>query len=121
MKALDIFLVLIFSVGMGLGQLLLKFSAQQQVKSNALPPMDRFLALVTDWSFLLGGTLYGCLLVYWVWLLTFLPLSRAYPFTLVSLLVAAVGGVLLFQETISTGLIVGLALIGVGLVVLTIA
>jgi drug/metabolite transporter (DMT)-like permease len=119
MNISQIILVMIFSVGMGFGQLLLKLSAQRQLIYTDIHWLSRLISLFCDWSFLLGITLYGLLLIYWVWLLTFLPLSRAYPFTLLSLIIAAVGGSLFFHEPLSLPFILGLVIIGVGLVVLS--
>ena len=120
MKAIHILMVMIFSIGMGLGQLLLKFSAQRQSANIDSPLAVRLVFLFGDWTFLMGIALYGLLLVYWVWLLTFLPLSRAYPFTILSFLVAAIGGAVFFHESVSISFIVGLAIIGIGLAVLSI-
>lgn len=119
MKFSQVLMVLTFSVGMGLGQLLLKFSAQRQLVVSDSNWTLRLLALFGDWAFLLGIALYGLLLIYWVWLLTFLPLSRAYPFTLLSFFVAAIGGALLFQEPLTLRFVIGLAIIGIGLAVLS--
>ncbi len=119
MKNSHLFLVMIFSVGMGLGQLLLKYAAQRQLTNTEAGWLLRLSALFSDWTFLLGVAIYGVLLVYWIWLLTFLPLSRAYPFTLVSLVVAAIGGAIFFQEALSSSFVIGLAIIGVGLFVLS--
>lgn len=120
MKAIHILMVIIFSIGMGLGQLLLKLSAQRQAINVDSSFMVRLISLFGDWAFLMGVALYGLLLVYWVWLLTFLPLSRAYPFTILSLVVAAVGGAVFFQESLSISFIAGLTIIGIGLAVLSI-
>lgn len=119
MKISQVIMVMVFSIGMGLGQLLLKFSAQRQLINTETRWLYRLLALFTDWPFLLGITLYGILLIYWVWLLTFLPLSRAYPFTLLSFIIAATGGALFFNEALTLPFVVGLTIIGVGLVVLS--
>lgn len=118
MKAVHICLVCLFSVGMGAGQLLLKYSAQRQVNHEQLNLFSRLLSLVQDWPFLLGTISYGLLLVFWVWLLTFIPLSRAYPFTIFSLLVASLGGWYFFGETLTPRFWVGLAIIALGLIVL---
>lgn len=118
MKLQHILMVSTFSVGMGIGQLLLKYAAQRQSLLQDQSLALQILSLFSDWVFLSGVVIYGLLLVYWVWLLTFLPLSRAYPFTLLSLIVAALGGVLLFQETLTPRFLVGLSIIGVGLVLL---
>lgn len=119
MKISEVISVIIFSVGMGLGQLLLKFSAQRQSMTTDSSWIFRLSSLFSDWTFLLGIALYGLLLIYWVWLLTFLPLSRAYPFTLLSIVVAAVGGAFFFNEPLTFQFVVGLAIIGVGLAVLS--
>lgn len=119
MKISQIIMVMIFSVGMGLGQLLLKFSAQRQLAKIESNWLLRITSLFCDWTFLLGIAIYGLLLVYWVWLLTFLPLSRAYPFTLLSIIVAAFGGSIFFNESFSFSFVVGLVIIGVGLFVLS--
>lgn len=119
MKISQIIMLMLFSVGMGLGQLLLKFSAHRQsvnVDSNLI---IRLISLCYDWTFLLGVVMYGLLLFYWVWLLTFLPLSRAYPFTILSLVVVAVGGALFFQEPLTLRYVIGLLIISIGLLVLS--
>ncbi|WP_447918139.1 hypothetical protein [Achromobacter aegrifaciens] len=118
MKALHILLVTLFSVGMGVGQLLLKYSAQRQIVYEQQSLFSRLLSLALDWPFLLGAASYGLLLVFWVWLLTFIPLSRAYPFTLLSLLVASLGSWVFFGETLTPRFLAGLAVIGVGLIIL---
>lgn len=118
MKYQHILMVSTFSIGMGVGQLLLKFSAQRQSSHSEQNLILRILSLFSDWAFLLGVVTYGLLLIYWVWLLTFLPLSRAYPFTILSLAVAAIGGALLFNETLTLRFVAGLSVIGIGLVLL---
>jgi len=120
MKIPHIIMVMMFSVGMGAGQLLLKFAAQRQSINTDSSLLVRLFSLFSDWTFLLGIVLYGLLLVYWVWLLTFLPLSRAYPFTLLSLIVAAIGSAVFFHEPMSSPFVTGMAIIGAGLIVLSI-
>lgn len=118
MKLAHVMLVVLFSVGMGIGQLLLKFAASRQAAHAGERFGSRLLSLALDWPFLLGAAAYGLLLVYWVWLLTFLPLSRAYPFTLLSLAVAAIGSALFFHEPLTPRFVAGLSVIAVGLLVL---
>ncbi len=119
MKHTQIIMLSIFSIGMGVGQLLLKLSAQRQTPNLELNWTFRLLSLLRDWAFLLGIVLYGLLLIYWVWLLTFTPLSRAYPFTLLSLFVVAIGSALLFEEPLTIRFVTGLFIIGAGLAVLS--
>jgi multidrug transporter EmrE-like cation transporter len=119
MNISQIIMVSLFSIGMGVGQILFKFCAQRQSINVGISWLPRLTALVSDWTFLLGVAFYGLLLIYWIWLLTFLPLSRAYPFTLLSIAVATTGCAIFFHEPISISFIVGLAIILVGLVVLS--
>ena len=51
----------------------------------------------------------------WVWLLTFTPLSRAYPFVAVAFALTPVLGALVFAEPLSARLLVGIAAIACGL------
>ncbi len=121
MKLTHTLLIIIFAICMGFGQLLLKFSAGRQVITSHTGLLLRIYALFTDWAFISGAILYGVMLVYWVWLLTFLPLSRAYPFTFISLFVSAIGSSFLFNEPLTAPLVIGLCIIGVGLGVLSTA
>jgi drug/metabolite transporter (DMT)-like permease len=59
--------------------------------------------------------LYGALAVFWVWILTFTPLSRAYVFVALAFAITPAAGALIFVEPISARFVVGLALIFLGL------
>ncbi len=119
MNLSQISMISLFSIGMGLGQLLLKYSAKRQSNTLDATLIQKLISLFSDWPYLLGVALYASLLIYWVWLLTFIPLSRAYPFTLISLIVVAIGSALLFQEVLTIQFILGLTIIGIGLAVLS--
>lgn len=119
MKITHIVMLLIFAGGMGIGQLLFKLSALRQSINTDSGLLLRLISLFSDWPFVLGLMLYGALTVYWIWLLTFLPLSRAYPFTFLSLIIAAIGSALFFNEPLTFPFVVGLVIIGIGLVVLS--
>ena len=119
MKTAHILMLTIFAAGMGLGQLLFKWSALRQTINTDSSLLLRLISLFSDWPFLLGLVLYCSLTVYWIWLLTFLPLSRAYPFTFLSLAIAAIGSALFFHEPLTFPFVTGLVLIGVGLMVMS--
>ena len=119
MKISQVIMIMIFSVGMGLGQLLFKWSALRQTINTDSSLLLRLISLFSDWPFLLGLVLYCSLTVYWIWLLTFLPLSRAYPFTFLSLAIAAIGSALFFHEPLTFPFVTGLVLIGAGLMVMS--
>jgi drug/metabolite transporter (DMT)-like permease len=59
--------------------------------------------------------LYVALTVLWVWILTFTPLSRAYPFVALAFALTPLLGGLVFGEPIGTRLILGIVLILGGL------
>jgi drug/metabolite transporter (DMT)-like permease len=52
----------------------------------------------------------------WVWILTFTPLSRAYPFVALAFALTPALGGLVFGEPISFRLVIGIVLILCGLV-----
>ena len=64
---------------------------------------------------MLAVLLYAALSVLWVWLLTFTPLSRAYPFVALAFALTPLLGIFIFGEPFSTRLAIGIALILCGL------
>ena len=66
--------------------------------------------------FLAAILLYVGLTVLWVWVLTFTPLSRAYPFVALAFAITPLLAGLIFAEPIALRLILGTALILCGLV-----
>jgi hypothetical protein len=60
------------------GQILFKLAAVRYSASGNL--WERLLALAHNEFFGAAIVLYGALAVFWVWILTFTPLSRAYIF-----------------------------------------
>ena len=53
----------------------------------------------------------------WMLAMTKLPLSQAYPYTAASFILIVIGGAWLFSEPLSVNRIVGVALIGIGVVI----
>ena len=96
------------------GQLLFKMAALRAAPDG--PFVERTMSLVLNGYFLVALVLYALLTVLWVWILTFTPLSRAYPFVALAfaLTPALVG--LLFAEPVSLRLVIGIVLILCGLV-----
>jgi len=105
----QIVLLIVYSLGMAGGQLLFK-SAAIQHGSGA-----RLIGLVQNGYFIAAIALYAALAVFWVWLLTFTPLARAYPFVALAFALTPVCAGLLFGEVISVRLWFGLLLILAGL------
>ena len=108
----QIFLLLGYAVAMACGQLIFKLAADRSTPDGSLS--ERVLGLINGY-FLLAVLLYAALSVLWVWILTFTPLSRAYPFVALAFAIASALGVLVFAEPVSTRLFIGIGLIMCGL------
>jgi drug/metabolite transporter (DMT)-like permease len=99
-------------MGMVLGQLLFKLSSQQ-LPGGTLAA--KLVSLFLNPAFMLAMILYFGLSLGWVWILSFTPLSRAYPFLSIASVVTPLVGALLFHEPLSAGFLMGVTLVGVGL------
>jgi len=116
MTAINVVILVVYSMGMSFGQMLFKLAADQ----TKLERSSTFIhALLTSWYFYVAVVLYGVLSVVWVWILTRVPLSQAYPFIVLAFVFTPALGVLLFGETLNASYLASLALIlgGLGLLV----
>lgn len=104
--------LLLYSLGMVLGQVLLKQASHAMVGATTLT--DKVMAMATAPMFYLAIGWYGLLTVVWVWILTLHPLSRAYPWVALSLVLTPVVAVYLYGEAFTPRLGVGLVFIFVG-------
>ncbi|MEA2948599.1 MAG: hypothetical protein QOI40_3929 [Alphaproteobacteria bacterium] len=109
----QIALLLAYAAGMAGGQLLFKAAALRYVPDG--PVGERLLSIVLNSYFLGAMVLYGGLTILWVWVLTFTPLSRAYPFVALAFAITPLLGGLVFGEPIGLRLMLGIALILGGL------
>jgi drug/metabolite transporter (DMT)-like permease len=110
----QIALLTAYAVGMAGGQVLFKLAALRYgIADGSLG--ERLLGLMQNTYFLAALVLYAAFAVLWVWILSFTPLSRAYPFVALAFAVTPLLGGLLFGETLSARLLVGIALILGGL------
>jgi len=108
----QILLLTAYAGGMSAGQLLFKMAANSYGTEN-VGTGERLLALFSNLYFLSARVLYAGFALVWVWILSFTPLSRAYPFVALAFALTLAGS--LFGETISPRLIIGLLLILGGL------
>lgn len=108
----QILLLLGYALAMAGGQLIFKLAANRATSDGSLT--DRLFGLINPY-FVLAVLLYAVLSVLWVWILTFTPLSRAYPFVALAFAITPVLGVLIFAEPLSTKLLIGIGLILCGL------
>ncbi|MGA6939248.1 MAG: hypothetical protein WB041_28290, partial [Pseudolabrys sp.] len=111
---LQILLLTAYAGGMSAGQLLFKMAANSYGTAN-VGTGERLLALFCNPYFLSALVLYSGLALLWVWILSFTPLSRAYPFVALAFALTPLLAGSLFGEAISLRLIIGLLLILGGL------
>jgi drug/metabolite transporter (DMT)-like permease len=114
----QIMLLTAYAIGMSGGQILFKMAA---IRSGAADGTagERLLSLLHNLYFLSALALYAGFAVLWVWILSFTPLSRAYPFVALAFALTPLLAGSLFGETISLRLITGLLLIVCGLFFVT--
>ena len=109
----QIALLTTYGAGMAGGQLLFKMAAQRLTLSGSAA--SRLIDLAGNGYFSAAFALYCGLAVLWVWILTFTPLSRAYPFVAIAFAITPLLGGWLFGEPISFRLGLGVAAIVFGL------
>jgi drug/metabolite transporter (DMT)-like permease len=113
----QIALLAAYAVGMSGGQVLFKLAALRAGAAGGL--WERLLGLAFNVYFLCALVLYGGFAILWVWILSFIPLSRAYPFVALAFALTPLLGGLLFGDTISLRLIAGIVFILCGLFLVT--
>ena len=79
------------------------------------------LQILTTPSILLGIGCFGLSLVLWLFVLSRIPLSSAYPFVALGIFVTVLAGSMIFAEPISTAKSIGVALIMSGVLLVGIA
>jgi drug/metabolite transporter (DMT)-like permease len=108
---------MVYAAGMSGGQVLFKMAALRYVAEGGVG--ERLLGLVWNIYFVTALVFYAGYAILWVWILSFTPLSRAYPFVALAFALTPLLGAMLFGETISLRLIVGLLFILCGLFIVT--
>ena len=106
-----------YAVTLAGGQVLFKLAALR------FTPSERWtqsaLSLAFNPYLIAAVLLYALLSAVWVWVLTFVPLSIAYPFVALTFVLTVASGALLFGEAISLRLVLGGLLIIGGLIIIT--
>lgn len=113
----QIALLSLYAAGMSGGQILFKMAALRVVVDGTFG--ERIVTLGGNVYFLAAFVLYSALAVLWVWVLTFTPLSRAYPFVALAFAITPLLGGFLFDEPVTLRLIFGILIIAFGLVFVT--
>jgi len=112
----QIALLTAYAAGMVGGQLLSKAAALRDLPDGTIA--ERAFSLVFNAYFLGALTLYVALTFGWVWLLTFTPLSRAYPFVALAFVITPLLGGMVFAEPITPRLLIGIAVLLGGLLLI---
>ena len=99
------------------GQLLFKRTATRLV---GLPMPEQLLALLVQPSFYVACLLYAAATVLWVWLLTYIPLSAAYPFAALSFVAVPIASWWFLGEPLDRGYWMGIGLIVTGVAVVAV-
>jgi drug/metabolite transporter (DMT)-like permease len=97
-------------------QLALKLGMSSPAVTSAIPHGGKELILAVAASPLIwtGLTIYGLSVAVWLWILSRVELSLAYPFVGVSFIIIMLFGTFLLQESISPLRVVGTFLIATG-------
>ena len=117
MKISSVLILAAYALGMTGGQLLFKASADG---IKGLSGMSLVIGLATNVWFIAAITLYMSLTVVWVWILTFIPLSRAYPFVILAFIFTPLGAAALFGESLRGNYLWGMAFVLTGLTLIVV-
>jgi len=116
MATWHIALLLAYAGGMSIGQVLFKLAATDAFRASpGDATANQIVRLALNPYFAGAMLMYLLLSVMWVWILSFTPLSRAYPFVAAAFVATPLLGHLLFHEAIDLRFLLGLILIVCGL------
>lgn len=100
--------VLLTIIGLSVGQILFKYSA------NTLKTLEWKPLILIQPSFIAVFVIYTVTALIWVWALQELPLSRAYLCTSMGFILVPILAYFLFQEPLTVQFIIGTLLISTG-------
>ena len=107
-----------FAMLMSVGQILFKKTALSISSNEALSLFDGVIkALSMPWLYL-ALCVYGIATIFWLYLLQRIPLSLAYPFTALAMVIVPILAMYLFGERVNFSYWIGLVLILAGIIVI---
>jgi drug/metabolite transporter (DMT)-like permease len=109
-------LLVSYAAAMSAGQLLFKAAAQLGSTESSLA--TRLVAIAANGYFVAAMLLYTVLTLLWVWILTFTPLSYAYPFAALAFGMTPLLAAAVFGDPVSLRLMLGCVLIVGGIIVI---
>lgn len=115
---LQVCLLIAYAAGMSAGQMLFKVAATSisTPLASQLSIVARLANLVINAHFIAAVSIYLLLSLVWVWILTFTPLSRAYPFVALAFVITPLLGQFFFIEELDVRFFIGVILVILGLV-----
>jgi drug/metabolite transporter (DMT)-like permease len=114
MSKLNLFSLLIFTGLLAGGQLLFK---QVGLAMQGKPLLDGFLAVVRAPALYVALSVYGVSTLLWIWILSRIPLSQAYPWVAVGLGVVPLLAWFVFNERLGPAYWVGIGFVIVGVLI----
>ena len=103
-----------FTLVMAVGQLLFK---KVGLDLRGVPLKTGVTRVLANPALYAALALYGAATLLWIWLLSRVPLSRAYPYMALGVVVVPLASMLVFGERVRPGFWLGIALIVAGIVV----
>lgn len=103
----------LFGVAMAAGQILFKRAANVVA---GRPATDMMIGLLTAPSLWAALVVYGAATVLWIWILTRVPLSRAYPFAALGMILVPLASALVYGERVGPMFWGGILLVVAGII-----
>ena len=123
MQIINFIYLLLFVFLMCLGQILFKKTA---LLINSLPTtlelskvIEFFLSLFQIPYFFLALAVYASATIFWLFILQKLPLSTAYPFTALAMVIIPILSIFLFNEKVTVNYWIGAVLIVAGILIIS--
>lgn len=101
---------------LAVGQILFKLAAAR-IHFGTL--RETAISLAMNPYLIAGAILYSATIILWILVLREVPISRAYPFTALAMIIVPVAGLAFFGESFSWTLVIGGALLIAGIVVIS--
>ncbi len=115
MGTIHILLLILVAVGISVGQLLFKIAANKLAGESIL---DIVTKMFIDPYVLSALLIYFLITIVWLWILTEVPLSKAYPFVVLSYIFTPLLASVFLYESITASYIIGVCLICSGLFII---
>ncbi len=116
MSPIKVAMLLGVALSLALGQLLFK-AAAERLPAEAGLNAQTLLALLGNWQLALAVSVYAASTALWVFALKGTPLTQAYPFVAVAMVLVPLAAVVVLGETLTLSLVLGTLLVVTGVLV----